>query len=87
MNRVVSTIAETVRLEVATETLAEYIGYLSGEIDAEQDKLEPNADRIDALEQELDGVIDERRALAPDNAMLINRVVYVYAPFLKQMHR
>ena len=31
-----SPIAETARLEAATETLAEYIGYLNCEIDLEQ---------------------------------------------------
>ncbi|WP_017160626.1 hypothetical protein, partial [Xanthomonas phaseoli] len=81
-----SPIAETARLEAATETLAEYIGYLNSEIDAEQDKAEPNAGRIEALEHELDIVVDERRAMTPDNLGLINRALYVYAPLLKPMH-
>lgn len=61
MNTNLSPIAETARLEAATETLAEYIGYLNSEIDAEQDKAEPNAGRIEALEHELEIVVDERR--------------------------
>ncbi len=82
-----SPIAETARLEAATETLAEYnIGYLNSEIDAEQDKAEPNAGRIEALEHEMEIVIDERRAITPDNLGLINRALYVYAPLLKPMH-
>lgn len=48
-----SPIAETARLEAATETLAEYIGYLSGEIDVEQEQATPNTDRIKAIEHEL----------------------------------
>ncbi|CBL45897.1 Conserved hypothetical protein [gamma proteobacterium HdN1] len=81
-----SPIAETARLEAATETLAEYIGYLSGEIDAEQEKVEPNTERITALERELDTVLGERRALTPNNRDIINRALYVYAPMLKPMH-
>lgn len=83
MTMVRSLTAVTARLETATETLAEYIGYLHGEIDAEQDKAEPNAERIEALEQQLDIVIGERRAITPDNLALINRALYIYAPFLK----
>lgn len=81
-----SPIAVIAKLEAATETLAEYIGYLNSEIDAEQDKSGPNADRIAALERELDSVVDERHALTPDNSALIDRALYVYAPFLKTMH-
>ncbi|QCU27875.1 hypothetical protein FE789_06085 [Burkholderia pseudomallei] len=83
MTTVRSLTAVTARLETATETLAEYIGYLSSEIDAEQDKAESNAERIGALEQQLDIVIGERRAITPDNLALINRALYIYAPLLK----
>ncbi|AIV49824.1 MULTISPECIES: hypothetical protein [pseudomallei group] len=83
MTMVRSLTALTARLETATETLAEYIGYLNGEIDAEQDKAEPDAERVEALEQQLDIVIGERRAISPDNLALINRALYIYAPFLK----
>lgn len=79
-------IAETARLEAATETLAEYIGYLDGEIDVEEEKEEPDLRRLEALNDELDKVLDERRAVTPDNIRLINRSLYVYAPFLKLMH-
>lgn len=83
MTMVRSLTALTARLETATETLAEYIGYLNDEIDAEQDKAEPDAERVEALEQQLDIVIGERRAISPDNLALINRALYIYAPFLK----
>ena len=82
---VASPIAETARLETATETLAEYIVYLNCEIDTEQEKVEPNPERITALEHELDIVLGERRALTPSNRDIINRALYVYAPMLKPM--
>ena len=82
---VASPIAETARLATATETLAEYIGYLNCEIDTEQEKVEPNPERITALEHELDIVLGERRALTPSNRDIINRALYVYAPMLKPM--
>ena len=82
---VASPIAETARLETTTETLAEYIGYLNCEIDTEQEKVEPNPERITALEHELDIVLGERRALTPSNRDIINRALYVYAPMLKPM--
>ena len=81
-----SPVAETARLEAATETLAEYIGYLSVEIDVEQEQATPNAERIKALERELDIVLGERRALTPSNRDIINRALYIYAPVLKRMH-
>lgn len=81
-----SPIAETARLETAAETLAEYIGYLNSEIDAEQDKSTPNTGRVDALTHELDIVLGERRLLTPGNLNIINRAIYVYAPLLKPMH-
>ena len=82
---VASPIAETARLETATETLAENIGDLNCEIDTEQEKVEPNPERITALEHELDIVLGERRALTPSNRDIINRALYVYAPMLKPM--
>lgn len=81
-----SPIAETARLETATETLAEYIGYLRSEIRGERSKPEPNIERIEALEHEAGIVLGERRAMSPTNTALINRALYVYAPLLKPMH-
>jgi hypothetical protein len=86
MMKTMSPIAETARLETATETLAEYIGYLNSEIDTEQDRSVPNADRVQALEHELHIVLGERRLLTPSNLDIINRALYVYAPLLKPMH-
>ncbi len=81
-----SPIAVTARLETATETLAEYIGYLSGEIDSEREQEVPNPERIAALESELASVLGERRALTPSHRDIINRTLYIYAPVLKRMH-
>ena len=81
-----SPIAETARIEAATETLVYYNVYLNCEIDTEQEKVEPNPERITALEHELDIVFGERRALTPSYRDIINRALYVYAPMLKPMH-
>ena len=81
-----SPIAETARLEAATETLAEYTGYLNREIDLEQEQAAPNYERIAALDHELTTVLGERRALTPSNRDIINRALYIYAPVLKRMH-
>lgn len=85
MNTQLSPIAETARLETATETLAAYIGYLTIQILDEQDKPKPNVGRINALQHECDSVVSERRAITPDNYDLINRAIYIYAPHLKLM--
>ena len=82
---VASPIAETARLETATETLAEYIGYLNCEIDTEPEKVEPHPERVTALEHAVDIALGERRALTPSNRDIINRALYVYAPMLKPM--
>lgn len=80
-----SQIAKTARLETAIEILAEYIGYLNSEIDAEGEKFQPNIERINALESELAILLSERRSLTPINIALINRTLYVYAPILKSI--
>ena len=80
-----SSIAETARLEAATETLAEYIGYLNGEIDAELEAVNPNRERVAALEHELGIVLGERRSVSPDAHAIINRALYIHAPRLKAM--
>ena len=81
-----SPIAESARVEAATETLAEYIGYLNCEIDLEQEQATPNSERIAALEHELTTVLGERRALTPSKRDIINRALYIYAPVLKRRH-
>ena len=80
-----SPIAETARLETATETLAEYIGYLHSEIDAELEAVTPNRERVAALEHELAIVLGERRSVTPDAFAIINRALYIYAPRLKAL--
>ena len=80
-----SSIAETARLEAATETLAEYIGYLNCEIDTELETFSPNRERVAALEHELGIVLGERRSVTPDAFAIINRALYIYAPRLKAL--
>eukprot|EP01032_Pedospumella_encystans_P019615 gene19615-22307_t len=70
-----SPIAETARLEAATETLAEYIGYLNCEIDTEQEKVEPNPERITALERELDIILDRQFLLTTAKHAAIYRKI------------
>lgn len=86
MSSNLSPIAETARLEAATETLAEYSGYLSSQIFAEKKMASPNVERIEALEYERQTIVKERREITPDNIALINRALYVYAPILKAMY-
>lgn len=78
-------ISDTARLEAATETLAEYIGYLLSEIGSEQEKAAPNAERIAALEQERQTILTERRALTPKSVGIINRALYVYGPIVRAL--
>lgn len=85
MTDTTSPIAATARLETAAETLAEYIGYLSTEIDAETGSQEPNDMRVRALQQQLEQVLAERRALAPERNDLIARAIYIYGPLLAGM--
>ncbi len=82
-NPALSPTARNARIETATETLAGYIGYLSTQIRIEKEKPEPNAGRVAALERQRDVVLRERKAFDPDDDAMIDRAIYVYAPFLK----
>ncbi len=74
-----------VRLEIATETMMSYIGYLNTEIMKEEDQPKPDQARIKALESQKKAVWDERRAITPDNEELIAKAIYVYAPIMKAL--
>lgn len=78
--------ARNARIETATETLAGYIGYLRTQIRIEEEKPEPNASRIAALEHQVGILLDERKAFDPDDEAMIDRAIYVYAPFLKAVY-
>jgi hypothetical protein len=80
-----SRIADTARLETATETLAELIGFFNAEMMAELGQTGPSHDRVRALRQYIELLVDERKAITPDTKTIINRALYVYAPLLKAM--
>jgi hypothetical protein len=76
---------QIVRLETATETMMSYIGYLNTEIMKEEDRTNPNQAKIKALRSQKNVVLDERRAITPDNEELIAKAIYVYAPIMKAL--
>ncbi|MCC7528812.1 MAG: hypothetical protein IT342_09835 [Candidatus Melainabacteria bacterium] len=76
-----------VQYEVATETMMAYVGHLNTEVMKEQEQPKPNQSKIDALEEQLQIVLNERHAILPDNERLIARAIYVYAPIMKALDR
>lgn len=79
--------AEIVRLETATETMMAYIGYLNTEIMKEEEKAKPNLLKIEAMQEQMDAVSKERKAITPSNKKLIARAIYVYAPIMKALYK
>jgi hypothetical protein len=77
---------DIVRLEVATETMAAYIGYLTTQIHKEEDQPAPNQWRIKALRAQKNVILDERQAMRPDNEELIAKAIYVYGPIMKALY-
>lgn len=75
------------RLETATETLAEVIGCLSACIGAEEELPAPDLAKLTALRAYQQDVLRERKAIAPGNTAIIDRAIYVYAPWLKAMSK
>ncbi len=75
-----------VELESATETMAAYIGYLTTQIHKEEDKPAPDEARIKALTAQKNVILDERRAMRPDNEELIAKAIYVYGPIMKALY-
>lgn len=78
---------QIVRLEVATETMMAYVGYLNTEIMKEQELPSPNQSKIDALEEQLQTVLKERHAILPDDEKLIAKAIYIYAPIMKALYK
>jgi hypothetical protein len=77
--------AKIVRLETATETMMAYIGYLNTEIMKEEDEPKSNQLKVQALQEQMDAVSRERKAIVPDNEKLIAKALYVYAPIVKAL--
>jgi len=78
--------SKIVMLETATETLMAYIGYLNTEIHKEEDQPTPNISKIKALQDQKNAVLDERKAITPDNYDLIAKAVYVYGPIMNAFY-
>ncbi len=74
------------RLETATETIMAYAGYLNTQIFNEEKKSGPNQAKIQALREEKEAVLLERRTMRPANEKLIAKALYVYAPIMKALH-
>lgn len=79
--------AAIVRLETATETMMAYIGYLNTQIHKEEDQPKPNLLKIQAMQDQMDAVSRERKAITPSNEKLIARAIYVYAPIMKALYK
>lgn len=79
--------SKIVMLETATETMMAYIGYLNTEIMKEEDQPKPNQAKIQALQDQMDVVSKERKAITPSNEKLIARALYVYAPIMKALYK
>lgn len=73
------------RFETATETMADYIGYLRNEIRDEKKNTLPDQARIAALDEQCWAVVNERKAITFENEALIRKALYVYAPFMKAL--
>jgi len=78
--------AHIVRLETATETMMAYIGYLNTEVHKEEDRPKPNLLKIQALQEQKKIVLEERHAITPDDARLIAKALYIYAPIMKAIY-
>lgn len=79
-------IVNTARFETATETLMSYVGYLTTKIHEEEALSSPNTAKIEALREEKQEVLSERRSIRPDNEKLIAKAIYVYAPIMKALY-
>lgn len=74
------------RLETATETMMAYVGYLTTQILKEERQPTPNQLKIDALREQKQVVLSERKAIKPDDDKLIAKAIYVYAPIMKALY-
>lgn len=70
--------------EVAAEVFAEYLAFCARELAAERDVEFPNTEKIDALEKQVRELKREKLSIGIDNADLISKALYVYAPLLKK---
>ncbi|MBX9690971.1 MAG: hypothetical protein K2Z81_01205, partial [Cyanobacteria bacterium] len=52
----------------------------------EEKRSSPNLARIEALREQKEIVLQERRSIRPDNDRMIARAIYVYAPIMKALY-
>lgn len=78
--------ATAVEIERATETMMAYVGHLNTEIMKEEALENPNKEKIDAMQLQLDLVFKERKAIITDRK-LVSKALYVYAPIMKALNR
>ena len=43
--------------------------------------------KIEAMQEQMDAVSKERKAITPSNKKLIARAIYVYAPIMKALYK
>jgi site-specific DNA-adenine methylase len=70
--------------ETVLETLADYAGYLYHEIREEEQKSEPDTERLAELRQTYESVWDDKRC--PLTQDVVERALTIYAPRLKKMY-
>lgn len=74
---------EMAQYEIAVETMAAYVGHLRREIWREQEELNPDLEKITALEEQCQVVLKERHDVTPEKPELVRKSLYIYAPILK----
>lgn len=77
---------ETARFETAIETMMEYVGYLTNQVIEEENSPNPNQAKIEALREQKQALMAERKALYFGNEKLIAKAIYVYAPIMKALY-
>lgn len=82
-----SSVDEAVEFESATETIAAYAGMLLREIHSELDAAAPSNERIAALEEKRERVLQEGRDIRPHHPAAIWKARYVYGLILKGVRR
>lgn len=73
-----------VEIEVATEIMMGYVGYLNTQIMNEEALAKPNKERIDAMQTQMKTVFDESNELITDRK-LVTKALYVYGPIMKAL--
>lgn len=73
-----------VEIEVATEIMMGYVGYLNTQIMNEEALAKPNKEKIDAMQTQMKAVFDESNELITDRK-LVTKALHVYGPIMKAL--